>query len=446
MSIAQVNLKLIWDVVSKIKVGERGRAYVVDADGRLIAHPDISLVLRNTDMSKLAQVRSARAGRADNSGQQVQEADDIRRPQGAHRLCAGHSARLAGLRRNPDRGGLCAALCVDPAHRLRAVRRARARLCRRHVPGRTHGGADPGAAAPARRASAAAISASASTSKPATRSRRSPISSTTWRAGCRNPMPTWSRRSKTAPASCSELLEDLRTAQDRLVQTEKLASLGQLTAGIAHEIKNPLNFVNNFSGLSVELVDELQESLAKVTADDKTRADITEVADTLKGNLEKIVQHGKRADSIVKNMLLHSREGSGEHRPVDINAVVEESLNLAYHGARAEKQGFNITLERVVRSGRGRGRSVPAGGHAGAAQSDFERVLCGDEAQGAVRRRDVTNRRSRRRPKISATAWRSGFATTEPAFRAEVKEKMFNPFFTTKPAGRGDRPRPLDQS
>jgi C4-dicarboxylate-specific signal transduction histidine kinase len=128
-------------------------------------------------------------------------------------------------------------------------------------------------------------------------------------------------------------LEDLRTTQDRLVQTQKLASLGQLTAGIAHEIKNPLNFVNNFSGVSVELIDELEETLAGVKADDKTRAAITELANTLRSNLDKIVQHGKRADAIVKNMLLHSREGSGEHRPVDVNALVEESLNLAYHGA-----------------------------------------------------------------------------------------------------------------
>ena len=141
-------------------------------------------------------------------------------------------------------------------------------------------------------------------------------------------------------------LEDLRTAQDRLVQTEKLASLGQLTAGIAHEIKNPLNFVNNFSAVSVELIDELREALAGANLDDKLRAEISEIADMLQGNLDKVVQHGKRADSIVKNMLLHSRQGSGEHRPVDINALVEESLNLAYHGARAEKQGFNITLER----------------------------------------------------------------------------------------------------
>jgi signal transduction histidine kinase len=143
-------------------------------------------------------------------------------------------------------------------------------------------------------------------------------------------------------------LEDLRTAPDRLVQTEKLASLGQLTAGIAHEIKNPLNFVNNFSGVSAELIDELKETLGKVKVDADTLAEITELTNTLRDNLEKVVQHGKRADAIVKNVLLHSREGSGEHRPVDINSIVEEAVNLAYHGARAEKQGFNITLERSL--------------------------------------------------------------------------------------------------
>ena len=115
-------------------------------------------------------------------------------------------------------------------------------------------------------------------------------------------------------------LDDLRTAQDRLVQTEKLASLGQLTAGIAHEIKNPLNFVNNFSALSAELIDELNDVLKPAALDDKTREEIDELTHMLKGNLEKVVQHGKRANSIVKNMLLHSREGSGEHRPADINA------------------------------------------------------------------------------------------------------------------------------
>jgi len=139
-------------------------------------------------------------------------------------------------------------------------------------------------------------------------------------------------------------LDDLRTTQDRLVQTQKLASLGQLTAGIAHEIKNPLNFVNNFSAVSVELIDELQDALRDAPLTTKARTEIKELSDTLRDNLDKIVQHGNRADSIVKNMLLHSRQGSGERRLIDVNALVEESLNLAYHGARAEKQGFNVTL------------------------------------------------------------------------------------------------------
>jgi len=127
----------------------------------------------------------------------------------------------------------------------------------------------------------------------------------------------------------SKSLEDLRTAQDRLVQTEKLASLGQLTAGIAHEIKNPLNFVNNFSALSAELIDELDETLAPAPLDQKMRDDVGELTGMLKSNLQRVVQHGKRADSIVKNMLQHSREGSGERRTQDLNALVSESLNLA---------------------------------------------------------------------------------------------------------------------
>ncbi|MGA7252126.1 MAG: GAF domain-containing protein, partial [Pseudolabrys sp.] len=168
-------------------------------------------------------------------------------------------------------------------------------------------------------------------------------------------------------------LENLRTTQDRLVQTQKLASLGQLTAGIAHEIKNPLNFVNNFSGVSAELIDELQNTLKGISLDNKARAEITELTDTLRGNLEKVVQHGERADAIVKNMLLHSREGSGEHRVVDINAIVEESLNLAYHGARAEKQGFNISLERSL---------DPATGEVDVFPQDITRVLLNLIANG----------------------------------------------------------------
>ena len=133
-------------------------------------------------------------------------------------------------------------------------------------------------------------------------------------------------------------LDDLRTAQDRLIQTEKLASLGQLTAGIAHEIKNPLNFVNNFADLTRDLMEELTEAIGRASLDQEVRAGIEEIAGTMKSNLEKVSQHGRRADSIVKNMLLHSRASGGERREVDLNALVEESLNLAYHGARARSQ------------------------------------------------------------------------------------------------------------
>jgi PAS domain S-box-containing protein len=146
--------------------------------------------------------------------------------------------------------------------------------------------------------------------------------------------------------AAEKALRELQTAQDRLIQTEKLASLGQLTAGIAHEIKNPLNFVNNFSALSADLTDELNELLKSADLADEMQKEVEELTGLLKDNLEKVVQHGKRADSIVKNMLLHSREGSGEHRPADVNALVEESLNLAYHGARAERPQFNVTLQR----------------------------------------------------------------------------------------------------
>jgi two-component system NtrC family sensor kinase len=147
-----------------------------------------------------------------------------------------------------------------------------------------------------------------------------------------------------AKGEAESALEQLKAAQQRLIVQGKLASLGQLTAGIAHEIKNPLNFVNNFAALSGELLDELDEMLECAPLDGKTREGILVLTEMLRGNHEKVVQHGKRADSIVKNMLLHSREGSGEHRLTDINEILDESLNLAYHGARVEKPDFNIAL------------------------------------------------------------------------------------------------------
>jgi two-component system, NtrC family, sensor kinase len=231
-------------------------------------------------------------------------------------------------------------------------------------------------------------------------------------------------------------LEDLRMAQDRLVQTEKLASLGQLTAGIAHEIKNPLNFVNNFSAVSVELIDELREALGGTNLDIRLRAQINEIADMLQGNLDKVVQHGKRADSIVKNMLLHSRQGSGEHRPVDINAVVEESLNLAYHGARAEKQGFNITLERSL---------DPTAGEVDVFPQEITRVLLNLISNGfyAATKRKTEANGGDYEPRLSAATKNLGecveirIRDNGTGIPPEVKEKMFNPFFTTKPVGEG---------
>jgi GAF domain-containing protein/HAMP domain-containing protein len=233
----------------------------------------------------------------------------------------------------------------------------------------------------------------------------------------------------------SQSLDDLRTAQDRLVQTEKLASLGQLTAGIAHEIKNPLNFVNNFSALSAELIDELNELLKPAALDGKVREEIDELTHMLKGNLEKVVQHGKRADSIVKNMLLHSREGAGEHRPADINAIVEESLNLAYHGARAERSGFNITLARDL---------DPEAGMIDLYPQEITRVFLNLISNGfyaATKRKEAAE--DGFEPELSATTKNLGnkveirIRDNGTGIPQAVKEKMFNPFFTTKPAGEG---------
>ncbi|MCA1468802.1 GAF domain-containing protein [Bradyrhizobium sp. IC3195] len=230
-------------------------------------------------------------------------------------------------------------------------------------------------------------------------------------------------------------LDDLRAAQDRLIQTEKLASLGQLTAGIAHEIKNPLNFVNNFASLSAELTEELNEVLAPVPLPENVRSEVDELTGLLQDNLDKIVQHGRRADSIVKNMLLHSREGGGEHGLSDINALVEESLNLAYHGARAEKPGFHVTLKRAL---------DPAAGQAEVFPQEITRVLLNLISNGfhAVIRRKadgaagyepiVTAATRDRGDDVEITIRDNGTGIAD-----DVKEKMFNPFFTTKPAGEG---------
>jgi PAS domain S-box-containing protein len=233
-------------------------------------------------------------------------------------------------------------------------------------------------------------------------------------------------------------LERLKAAQANLVQSEKMASLGQLTAGIAHEIKNPLNFVNNFAGLSVELLDELKEVAAPALATlggDK-RAELDETMQLLVGNLQKIAEHGKRADGIVKSMLSHSRGGSGDWAPSDINALVEEALNLAYHGARAQDKEFNVTLERDFAKESRPIEVVP---------QDVTRVFLNLFGNGfyAANKRRLGAKEAGFRPLIKVSTRDLGEAV-EVRVRdngigipPEVREKLFQPFFTTKPTGEG---------
>ena len=233
-------------------------------------------------------------------------------------------------------------------------------------------------------------------------------------------------------------LERLKAAQANLVQSEKMASLGQLTAGIAHEIKNPLNFVNNFAGLSVELLDELKEAAGPAldTLEEDKRAELDETMQLLIGNLQKITEHGKRADGIVRSMLSHSRGGSGDWTPSDINALVEEALNLAYHGARAQDKEFNVTLERDFAKESKPIEVVP---------QDVTRVFLNLFGNGfyAANKRRATAKQAGFRPTIKVSTRDLGEAV-EVRVRdngigipSEVREKLFQPFFTTKPTGEG---------
>jgi signal transduction histidine kinase len=612
VSIAEVNLKLIWDVVSQIKVGEHGHAYVVGPEGRLIAHPDISLVLRNTDMSKLVQVQAAKAGKGgtdfeslqgtkNTQGQDVLTASAPIAPlgwtmfvelpveeayaslyaalqrlavvlaaalvfavlagiflarrmvgpiqalrAGAERIGGGDFAQhisiptgdeLEGLANQFNEMGarlqesyadlenkveqrtselseslqqqiatadvlkvisrsafdlksvlttltesaksLCGASLGMITLRDGDVMRLRAesgctpafvdfmnthpiRSGRETITGRVFMDGKPVHVADVELDTEYNFG-----NAPAIGAYRAVLAVPLMRDGAvegvlllGRPVPgpfnqrqvdlvqTFADQAVIAienvrlfeqvEARTRELslsLEDLRTAQDRLVQTEKLASLGQLTAGIAHEIKNPLNFVNNFSALSAELIDELQDVLKPAALDGKTREEIDELTQMLKSNLEKVVQHGKRADSIVKNMLLHSREGSGDHRLADINAIVEESLNLAYHGARAEKSGFNITLQRDF---------DPQAGMIYLFPQEVTRVFLNLISNGfyaASKRKEAGEEGFE--PTLSASTKNLGnkveirIRDNGTGIPQEVKEKMFNPFFTTKPAGEG---------
>jgi PAS domain S-box-containing protein len=231
---------------------------------------------------------------------------------------------------------------------------------------------------------------------------------------------------------------DLKAAQANLIQAEKMASLGQLTAGIAHEIKNPLNFVNNFASLSVELLDELKETTAPalVALGEEKRSEADETIEMLSGNLEKIAEHGKRADNIVKSMLEHSRGVSGERREVDLNNLIEEALNLAYHGARAQNQDFDITLERDYAKGLKPIELAP---------QEITRVFLNLFGNGfyAANRRAHVNGDGSFHPVLAVATCEAEHAVevrvrdNGTGIAPEIRDKLFQPFFTTKPTGEG---------
>jgi len=242
---------------------------------------------------------------------------------------------------------------------------------------------------------------------------------------------------RTARDAAEKALQELQAAQASLVHAQKMAALGQLTAGIAHEIKNPLNFVNNFAGLSIELLDELKTAAGPGIAmlDASTRGEIDETVDMLTSNLDKIAEHGRRADGIVTSMLQHSRGGSGDWQSVDLNALLEEALNLAYHGARAQDQSFNITIERDFDRSLVPIEVVP---------QDLTRVFLNLILNGFYA---ATNRGRAAAegflPVLKATTRELGneveirVRDNGTGIAPEYRDKLFQPFFTTKPTGEG---------
>ncbi|SEL52513.1 sensor histidine kinase [Parapedobacter koreensis] len=228
----------------------------------------------------------------------------------------------------------------------------------------------------------------------------------------------------------NQKMEELRSTQNQLIQSEKMASLGELTAGIAHEIQNPLNFVNNFSEVSNELLDEMKDELAK-----GNHTEAVSIADDLKQNLEKINHHGKRADSIVKGMLQHSRSNSGLKEPTDVNALADEYLRLAYHGLRAKNQSFKATLKTDFDQTVGKIRIIP---------QDMGRVILNliTNAFYAVTEKKnqigegfeptVTVKTQKTDGNVEISVHDNG-----NGIPGSVLDKIFQPFFTTKPTGEG---------
>jgi signal transduction histidine kinase len=227
-----------------------------------------------------------------------------------------------------------------------------------------------------------------------------------------------------------EALQELQSTQNQLIQKEKMASLGELTAGIAHEIQNPLNFVNNFSEVSAELVEEL-----KGEAKAGNQQEVLAIADDLTQNLEKISHHGKRADSIVKGMLQHSRASSAEKQSTDINALVDEYLRLSYHGLRTKQKDFDAHFKLEADPAVGRLEVIP---------QEIGRVLLNlfNNAFYAVnQKKQALN--GQYQPQVTVTTQAIGnkieirVKDNGTGIPERVKQKIFQPFFTTKPTGEG---------
>ncbi len=242
-------------------------------------------------------------------------------------------------------------------------------------------------------------------------------------------------------AALSRSLDELKAAQTQLIQSEKMASLGELTAGIAHEIQNPLNFVNNFSEVSAELLDEMKDELAKGNTQDAM-----DMAEDIKQNLQKILTHGKRADGIVKGMLQHSRKSTGQKEPTDINALADEYLRLAYHGIRAKDNSFNATLNTDF---------DPAIGLINVIPQDIGRVILnlitnafyavstsapkspkGDYPYAPT---VIVSTKLIKSPigDLGAKWVEISVSDNGPGIPTHILDKIFQPFFTTKPTGQG---------
>jgi signal transduction histidine kinase len=242
-------------------------------------------------------------------------------------------------------------------------------------------------------------------------------------------------RLEEAKAIVEAAMNELKDTQNQLVQQEKLASLGQLTAGIAHEIKNPLNFVNNFSEVSLEMLEEIAEERAK-SPDSRDEGLIDEILSDVRSNLKKVHEHGTRANGIVNSMLQHSRGGTGKKEETDLNVLIKEYVNLSFHGMRAGKYPINVDIALILDEKIGWVQLI---------KEDFTRViinLC-NNAFDAMRSKTLTDQSRNYLPKLTVTSKKEGKTITitvrdnGPGIPDDIKEKILQPFFTTKKGTEG---------